>query len=121
MLADPVTIAANSPTPGLVLAIAKSDGYGSERVDTNAGGYTVVTNHSTGKTGNRHYVKITKTVDAVNPYSGLTQKKVATVSLSIAEPDFGFTPAAMVALTQALQDYLNDSEVTTARILQFQS
>lgn len=121
MLIDPVTVAAASPTPALVLAIAKSDGYGSERVDTGGNGYVVITNHSTGKAGNRHYIKMTKSVNAVNPYSGLTQKKVASVSLSINRPDFGFTDADIVALAKALTDYRDDSEVTTARLLQFQS
>lgn len=121
MLVDPVTITAAAPTPALVLAIVKSDGYGSERVDTGGNGYVVITNHSQSKQGDRHYIKMTKSVNAVSPFNGLTQKKVASVSLSITRPEFGFTDADMVALCKALTDYRDDSEVTTARLLQFQS
>lgn len=121
MLVDPITVAASSPTPELKLAVIRSDGYGSERVDTNNGGYAMVIQHSTSKNGARHYLKISKTVDAMNPYSGITQKLLASVSLSIAVPQFGFDDTAMVALVKALTDTLADSEVTTARILQFQS
>jgi hypothetical protein len=121
MLADPVTISAASPTPSLVLAVAKSDGYGSERVDTGGNGYTVITNHTKSKNGSRHYIQIIQQVDAVDPYSGLTRQQTASCSFTISRPLFGFTDAAMVALAKALTDYRDDSEVTTARLLQFQS
>jgi hypothetical protein len=122
MLADPVTIAAASPTPALVLALTKSDGYGSERVDTGGNGYTVITNHSKNKDGgSRHYVQIVQSVNAVDPYSGLTKPKTASVSITIQRPSFGFTDAAIIALAKALTDYRDDSEVTTARLIQFQS
>lgn len=117
-LADPVTIAANTPTPPLVFGKTRFDGYGSERVDTGGNGYTLVISHTPGKAVNRHYVRLTQRLDAVNPYSGLTQAKEASVSLSISRPDFGFTNASMVALVQALIDTILDSEVTTARLLQ---
>lgn len=121
MLADPVTVAANSPTPSLVLAVVRSDGYGSERVDTGGNGYSVVTQHTTGKNGTRHYVKLSRVVDAVNPYSGLTQKQIASVSLSISRPSFGYTDANLVDLVEALMDYINDAEVTPAKLIQLQS
>jgi hypothetical protein len=121
MLADPVTVAAASPTPSLVLAVVKSDGYGSERVDTGGNGYTVITNHTKGKNGNRHYVQMTLTKDATDPYSGLVRKQVASVSLSISRPPFGFSDADIIALAKALTDYRDDSEVTTARLIQFQA
>lgn len=121
MLVDPVTIAAAAPTPALVLGVVKSDGYGSERNDTGGNGYTVITNHTKGKNGNRHYVQMTLSVDATDPYSGLIRKQVASVSLAISRPAFGFTDAAIVALCKALTDYRDDSEVTTARLIQFQS
>jgi hypothetical protein len=41
--------------------------------------------------------------------------------LTITRPSFGFTDAAMVALAKALTDFRDDSEVTTAKLLQFQS
>lgn len=121
MLADPVSIAAASPTPALVLSIAKSDGYGSERVDTGGNGYAVITNHSKGKNGNRHYVQMTLVKDATDPYSGLVRKQTASVSMAISRPPFGFTDADIIALAKALTDYRDDSEVTTARLIQFQS
>lgn len=121
MLVDPVTIAAASPTPGLSLAVTKSDGYGSERVDVLGGGYSVITQHSKSAKGNRHYVQIVQTVNATDPYSGLVKPQVATCSFTIQRPPFGFTDAAIVALAKALTDYRDDSEVTTARLIQFQS
>jgi hypothetical protein len=122
MLPDPVTVAAAAPTPSLVLAVVKSDGYGSERVDTGGNGYSVITNHSRPKGGgDKHYVQMTQTLNATNPYTGLVQKQTASVSITIVRPAFGFTDAAMVALSKALTDYRDDSEVTTAKLLQFQS
>ena len=121
MLADPVTVAAASPTPELKLAVVKADGYGSERVDTNAGGYSSIINHAKTKKGTRHYLQLLLTKNATDPYSGLTQQVVASVSFTINRPSFGFSDADMVALAKALTDFRDDSEVTTARILQFQS
>jgi hypothetical protein len=122
MLVDPVTVAAASPTPALVLAVVKSDGYGSERVDTGGNGYTVTITHSKPKGGgDKHYVQMTQSLNATNPYTGLTQKQVASVSMTIVRPAFGFTDAALVALAKALTDFRDDSEVTTARLIQFQS
>jgi hypothetical protein len=122
MLVDPVTIAAASPTPALVFAVVKSDGYGSERVDTGGNGYTIITNHSRPKGGgDKHYVQLTQTLNATNPYTGLVQKMTASASMTIVRPAFGFTDAAMIALWKALTDYRDDSEVTSARLLQFQS
>jgi hypothetical protein len=103
------------------MAVVRSDGYGSERVDSGGNGYTIITNHSTGKNGNRHYLQLRLVKDATNPYSGLVSKQTASVSIAIGRPAFGFTDAEMVAVVKALTDYLADSEVTTQRILQFQS
>lgn len=122
MLPDPVTITAAAPTPALVFTLVKQEGYGSERVDSGGNGYTVIINHSRPKGGgDRHYVQMTQTVNATDPYSGLVKKQVASVSLTISRPSFGFTDAQMVALAKALTDFRDDSEVTTAKLLQFQS
>lgn len=122
MLPDPVSITAAAPTPALVFTIVKQDGYGSERVDTGGNGYTIIINHSKPKGGgDRHYVQITQTVNATDPYSGLVRKQVASCSITMSRPSFGFTDAAMVALCKALTDFRDDSEVTTAKLLQFQS
>lgn len=122
MLIDPVTVAAAAPTPSLVFTIVKNDGYGSERVDSGGNGYTVITNHQRQKGGgDRHYIQMLRTVTAVDPFSGASRKQTASVSLTISRPSFGFTDADMIALAKALTDYRDDSEVTTARLLQFQS
>lgn len=121
MLVDPVSIAASAPTPALVFSVTKSDGYGSERVDTGGNGYTVITNHSKSKNGNRHYLQMTLQKDATDPYSGLVRKQTASVSMAVQRPTFGFTDVEITALMKALTDYRDDSEVTSARIIQFQS
>lgn len=124
MLPDPVTVAAAAPTPALSLAVISSDGLGSERVDTGGGGYSTVINHvKAKKAGNpdKHYVQILKRVTAVDPYSTLTKDVVASASLTINRPAFGFTDADMVALTKALFDFVYDTEVTPLKLLQFQS
>lgn len=122
MLPDPVTVAANSPTPALVLAVIRSDGYGTERKDRGGNGYTVVTNHSPpGKSGTRHYVKITQVKDATNPYTSALQSISASVSLSISAPAWGFANADLVALYKALKDYIDDSEVTPTNIINGES
>jgi hypothetical protein len=120
MLADPITIAAASPTPALVFSIISSDGLGSIRQDAD-GVYNLVINHSKGKGADRHYMQILQTIDATNPYTGTVSKQTATVSIAISVPKFGFDNTAMVALVKALTDTLADSEVTSLKLLQFQS
>lgn len=119
-LVDPVTIAARAPTPALVFAVVKSDGYGSERRDA-GGSFAVVTSHDQTKGGERHYLKVTEVKDATNPYTGGTSKQTASVSLSVSVPPFGWTEAQKIALIAVLTDYLADTEVTPARFLQMQS
>lgn len=121
MLIDPVTVAAAAPTPQLKFAIVRSDAYGSERIDTNGGGYSTIINHSKSSKGNRHYAQMTLGKDATDPYSGLTRRQVASVSATINRPAFGFTDAEMIALVLALMGFINSADVTPARLLQFQS
>lgn len=122
MLPDPVTVAAAAPTPALALAIIKSDGYGTERKDTGGNGYTVITTHANLKGGGRkHYIQMKQDVTAPDPVTGVNKTYTASCSLTIVRPITGFTDAAIVALCKALTDYRDDSEVTTARLLQFQS
>ncbi|DAD51960.1 TPA_asm: coat protein [ssRNA phage Esthiorhiza.1_2] len=122
MLVDPVTVTAAAPTPSLVFGIVKQDGYGSERRDTGGNGYTMITNHTLQKGGgDKHYLQITQEVSAADPQTGLMRKQKASVSMTIVRPTFGFTDAMIVALAKALTDYRDDSEVTTARLIQFQS
>lgn len=121
MLLDPITVPAAAPTPALNFYIVKSDGYGSLRRHDGVDRYDLVINHAQGKTGDRHYMQIRYTVDAVSPYTGLTSKQTGSASLSITAPPFGFTSAQMVALVKALTDTLADSDVTTTKLLNFQS
>jgi hypothetical protein len=106
----------------LIFAITKYNGSGTERVDTGGNGYTMLTNHTPLKGGGiKHYLQLVQSVNAVNPYTALTQNVKASVSMTIVRPMFGFTDAAIVALAKALTDYRDDSEVTTARLLQRQA
>jgi hypothetical protein len=120
MLADPITIAANSPTAQLVFSVVKADGYGSERRDA-AGIFSLVINHERTKSADRHYVKISEQKDATNPYTGTTSKQVASCSLSLSVPPFGWTAAQAVDLVEALIDTLNDSEFTPTKFVNWQS
>lgn len=121
MLADPVDIVAAAPTPALSFALVKQDGFGSERRDS-TNGYTVITNHSTLKGGgDKHYLQMLQTVVAPDPVTGVNKKYVASCSLTIVRPITGFADAAIVALCKALTDYRDDSQVTTLRLLGFQS
>lgn len=121
MLADPITVAAASPTPALNFYIIKSDGFGSERKHDGSDKYGLTINHSQSKGGDRHYMQVKLTKDAVSPYTGLTSQQTATASIAFTVPAFGFSVADMVALVKALTDTLADSDVTTTKLLNFQS
>lgn len=121
MLPDPITVAASAPTPALNFYVIKSDGYGSERKHDGTDKYYLTVNHGTGKSGDRHYMQIRLTKDAVSPYTGLTSQQTASASLAISVPPFGFTVADMIALVKALTDTLADADVTTTKLLNFQS
>lgn len=121
MLVDPITVAANSPTPALSLAVVSYTGTGSERRDV-ANAYGLKFSHSSNaKSGERHYMQMTQTVTATNPITGGNSIQTASVSLSVAIPSFGWTTAQKVALVQALLDTLNDSDVTITKLIGFQS
>lgn len=121
MLPDPITVAAASPNPSLVLAITRSDNYGSERVDTGGNGYVSIINHQKGKNGNKHYFQLVLSKDVTNPYTGTTSKQSASVSISISRPSFGFSDTDIVNLAKAHADTLADTEFTVAKLIQFQS
>lgn len=121
MLADPITVAANSPTPALTLSMIRTDGYGSERKDV-PNNYGLTFSHSSSpKTGERHYMQIKQTLSATDPLSGGTSLQTASVSLAVAVPAFGWTLATKIALVQALLDTLADSDVTITKFLQYNS
>jgi hypothetical protein len=120
-LPDPITVAAAAPTPALSFSVIKKDGYGSERWDV-TNGYQLVFNHSTSpSSGERHYMKISQTLDATSPYTGDVSKQTANVSISASFPAFGWTAASKAALVKALTDTLADADVTTAKFIAFES
>lgn len=121
MLPDPVTVTAASPTPELKFGIIKHDNYGSVRIDNNGNPYQIIINHDTNKTGTRHYVQVVQEKDAVDPYSSLTRRVRATASFTLVRPTFGFSDAEMVAVGKLLTDFRDDSEVTMAKLLLWQS
>lgn len=121
MLNDPITVAAASPTPALTFSVVRQDGYGSERWDV-PNGYQLTFNHSTSPgSGERHYMKISQTLDATSPYTGQISKQTAVVSISASFPAFGWDAADKAALVKALTDTLADSDVTIPNFIGFQS
>jgi len=120
-LPDPIAIVAAAPTPALTFSVVKRDGIGSERWDV-ANGYQLAFNHSTNPgNGERHYMKISQTLNATSPYTGLVSKQTAVVSISASFPAFGWDAAAKAALVKALTDTLADSDVTIAKFVAFES
>lgn len=121
MLPDPITVAASSPTPALIFSTVKRDGYGAERWDV-ANGYQLTFSHSTNSgSGERHYMKLSQTLNATSPYTGQVSKQTASASLSVSIPPFGWDAAAKAALVKALTDTLADSDVTIAKFVAFES
>lgn len=121
MLIDPVPVAAAAPNPAYSFAVVKTDGYGAVRVDTLGTNTQIDITHTPGKGSTRHYVKFTFAKDAINPYTGATQRVSATTSLAMSYPTFGFTDADKAAFWLALKSFLDDGDVGIARILQKQS
>lgn len=120
MLVDPITVAASAPNPALALAIVNQDGFGSERRDTNNGGYTLKINHAKLKDGERHYIQLLLEKDVTDPYTAAVRRKQASASVSISFP-VGFTATEAENLCKALTDTLADADVTTTKLLQWQS
>jgi hypothetical protein len=121
MLVDPITVAADAPTPALNFAVISYNGSGSERKDV-TNNYGLTFSHSqNAKTGERHYMKVTQTVTAVDPITGGNSIQTASVSLSASFPTFGWTAAQKDALVKALLDTLQDADVTITKFNSFQS
>jgi hypothetical protein len=120
MLIDPVTVAASAPNPALSLAIVNQDGFGSERRDTNGGGYSSIINHAKIKDGERHYFQLLLEKDVTDPYTSLVRRKKASASVSMTMP-VGFSTTEMINLCKALFDTIADADVTTTKLLQWQS
>lgn len=121
MLVDPVTVPAAAPTPALNFYIIQSDGFGTIRKHDGSDKYYLTINHNSSKAGDRHYMQLKLTKDAVSPYTGLTSQQTATASLAVTVPAFGFSNTDMVAFIKALTDTLADADVTSLKLLNFQS
>lgn len=120
-LVDPITVAAAAPTPALTFRVVRSDGYGSERWDV-PNGYQLTFNHQSNPTsGERHYMKLSQTLNATSPYTGVVSKQTAVISISASFPAFGWDASTKAALVKALTDTLADSDVTIANFISFQS
>lgn len=121
MLADPITVAADAPTPALTFAVVSWDGEGSTRRDI-VNNYELTFKHSSSpKTGERHYMQIKQTVTAVDPITGGNSIQTASVSISASFPTFGWTQAQKDALVKCLNDTLTDADVTITGFNSFQS
>lgn len=120
MLIDPIPVAASSPNPAYSWVRVKSDGLGADYVDVGTGNKLKIT-HEQQKGGTRHYLQIVETKDATDPYSGTTKKQLASVSVSVFIPSFGWTEAQAAALYKAMVDTIADGDVTINKILQLQS
>lgn len=119
-IADPLAITAASPTPALSLAVIdRSKPYQADRQD--AGGiYSSSISHTAAKNGSkRHYVKVTQTIVATSPVTGLDSVQTATASVSISIPPFGFDVAAQTALYELIDDVVRAA--TLAKILNMES
>lgn len=116
MFSNPIAIGASSPTPALNYKIIQQDGVGSVRLDA-VNNFNLTFTHSNpldnGNKAERHYMKVSQTKDAVSPYTGLTSKQSASISLSLSIPPFGWTAAEKVALIKQMVDILgaNTNEV----------
>jgi FlaG/FlaF family flagellin (archaellin) len=120
-LVDPITVAASAPTPALTFSVVRRDGYGSDRWDV-ANGFQLSFSHSTTpNAGERHYMKVSQTLDATSPYTGQVSKQTASVSISASFPAFGWTAATKAALVKALTDTLADGDVTAPKFVAFES
>lgn len=121
MLIDPITVAADAPTPALTFPVLAFAGQGTLRRDV-VNNYDLVFNHTSNpKTGERHYMQIKQTVTAVDPITGGNSLQTASVSLTSAFPIFGWTAAQKDALVKAIIDTINDADVTITKFNQGQS
>lgn len=117
MLTDPIAVAASAPTPALSFTRLSWAGQTSIWRDS-TNNYQLDMNHSAPlNQAEKHYLKLTQFITAVNPITGGNSYQQATVSLSVSIPAFGWTASTKSALIKALTDTLNDAEFTPARFI----
>lgn len=119
-ITDPLAISAASPTPALSFAVTdRSKPFQADRSDA-GGEYAMTVSHSSQKNGTaRHYIKVTDTVIATSPVTGLDSKQIASLSVSIVVPPFGFDTAAITALYELMDDVIRAA--TLVKILNNES
>lgn len=120
MIADPLVIAAATPTPALNLAVVDSSKpYAAVRQD-NGGVYSATIEHTPSKNGSvRHYIKVVQKKLVTSPTSGLDSYQTATVSCAIQVPPFGYSVADMTAMYELLDDVMRAASL--AKILNNES
>jgi len=122
MFVDPIPVAASAPNPAFNFGMIQTDGYGSKRRDsTNALDLAFQHTRGLGKANDRHYMQLSKTIIATNPYTSLSQTQTLSASISVTVPPYGFTEADVVNHIKALLDTLADADVTTLKLIQFNS
>lgn len=119
-ITDPLVIGAAAPTPALNFAVVdRSKPYQSDRQD--AGGvYANTFSHQLARSGaKKHYIKVTQTKIATSPITALDSKQVASCSVSISVPAYGFTEADITALYELIDDTVRAA--TLAKIQNMES
>lgn len=117
MLTDPIAVAVSAPNPAFSFTRIGWSGQTSEWRDS-VNGYVLSMNHSMPLNGaEKHYVKLSQYITAVNPITGGSSYQVATASLAVSIPAFGWTASTKAGLIKALIDLLNDAEFTQARFI----
>lgn len=123
MFVDPIPVAANGAVHNaLNFALIQTDGYGSKRRDS-VNNLDMMINHvrGNGKVPDRHYVQLSKTINATNPFTGLPQTQTISVSLAVTVPPFGFTETDVTNHIQSLLDTVADADFTQLGFIRFQS
>lgn len=118
MFTDPIACAGTTPVTSWKRV--RTDGYGAEYLDVGTG-ITAIVNHTKTKAGVRHYLQLAEKKQAVDPLTGTTKEVIATCSVSLFVPTFGWTEAQAAALYALLVGVIADGDVTINRIIQGES
>lgn len=117
MLTDPIAVAISAPNPAFSFTRVSWNGQTAVWRDSVAA-YQLDMNHSMPlNAAEKHYLKISQFLTAVDPITGGNKYQAATVSLAASFPAFGWTAATKAGLIKALIDILNDAEFTQARFI----
>lgn len=123
-LADPLNVATIGSYTTPAFGVISRDGVGSVRVDPTSGTILKITHSDpsvASQKPSRHYVQLTESKDVADPYTGLTKRLTASVSISVSIPALGWTAAQQSGLLDLLTGTLADSEFTSAKLIAYQS